>query len=194
LKDGIRRASVNNFGFGGSNAHAILEWHNSESCSQTNGAQVVDATLSPVRIYVLSAKDEQACRRMASNLRDYIKNANPIKEKSFLDSLAYTLGSRRSLLTWVTAFTADSVNSLLSTLDGNQILPERSRQEIRVGWVFTGQGAQWHAMGRQLIQAYPVFKDSILECDTYIKDMGAQWNIMGKPSQSQTSFPSKSGR
>jgi hypothetical protein len=35
-------------------------------------------------------------------------------------------------------------------------------------------------MGRELFDAYPVFKNAILECDCYIKEMGATWTIMGK--------------
>lgn len=141
---------------------------------------MVDAAPNPARIYVLSAKDEQACQRMISNLRDYIGGADSTEERSLLASLAYTLGSRRSVLPWTAVFAADSLNSILSALEGDQLRHRRSGKEIRVGWVFTGQGAQWHAMGRELFDAYPVFKDAILECDGYIKEMGAKWTIMGK--------------
>ncbi|TIC97276.1 Lovastatin diketide synthase mokB [Colletotrichum higginsianum] len=179
LKDGIRRASVNNFGFGGSNAHVILEWHNpdSQDQEQTNGSATVDAASGPARIYILSAKDEPASKRMISNLRNYIENADSTQERNLLASLAYTLGSRRSALPWKTVFAADSLDGILSSLDGGQNQPERSRKEIRVGWVFSGQGAQWHAMGRELFEAYPVFKTAIRECDSYIKEMGATWTI-----------------
>ncbi|KAH8745877.1 polyketide synthase [Hyaloscypha sp. PMI_1271] len=178
LKDGIRRASVNNFGFGGSNAHVILEGHNADSRNQTNGFAMADASLNRARIYVLSAKDEQACQRMILNLRDYIGDADSTEESSFLPSLAYTLGSRRSVLPWTAVFAADNLNSMLSTLEGDQLRPRRSGKEVRVGWVFTGQGAQWYAMGRELFDTYPVFKDAVLECDGYIKEMGAKWTIM----------------
>lgn len=36
--------------------------------------------------------------------------------------------------------------------------------------VFTGQGAKWYAMGRELIEAYPVFKEAIQEADKHIFD------------------------
>jgi acyl transferase domain-containing protein len=180
LKDGIRRASVNNFGFGGSNAHVILEGHNSDSRNQTNGFAMADASPNRARIYVLSAKDEQACQRMISNLRDYIGGADSTEGRSLLASLAYTLGSRRSVLPWTAVFAADNLNSILSTLEGDQLRPRRSGKEVRLGWVFTGQGAQWYAMGRELFDAYPVFKDAVLECDGYIKEMGAKWTTMGK--------------
>lgn len=35
-------------------------------------------------------------------------------------------------------------------------------------------------MGRELIEAYPVFKEALIECDGYIKGMGANWSIIGK--------------
>lgn len=108
LKDGTRRASINNFGFGGSNTHAILEWHDPATLTlpekvQVNGNGIheheeSDQSPQQRRIYVLSAKDEQACQRMISNLRDYIERADVADEGRFLASLAYTLGSRRSVL------------------------------------------------------------------------------------------------
>jgi acyl transferase domain-containing protein/NADPH:quinone reductase-like Zn-dependent oxidoreductase len=44
--------------------------------------------------------------------------------------------------------------------------------------VFTGQGAQWYAMGRELITTYPVFGASIKEADAILKDLGADWSLM----------------
>lgn len=117
---------------------------------------------------------------MMSNLRHHIQKSNLSDEAKFLASLAYTLGSRRSVLPWTVAFTADSVKSLLSALDSEDTSPTRSVPEIRMGWVFTGQGAQWHAMGRELFATFPVFREAILECDGYIEEMGASWTITGK--------------
>lgn len=204
-KEGIRRASVNNFGFGGSNAHAILEWHNpamlaSQSALQVNGRSHTmgtdsslngTATSDPFRIYLLSAKDEQACKRMASNLQGYIQSnvienagtgKNSSSKSDFLASLAYTLGSRRSLLPYTFGFSANSLKSVVSALA--TCSPVRTQGStpggVRLAWVFTGQGAQWPTMGRELFEQYPVFRDAILECDSAIRGMGAEWTIMGK--------------
>lgn len=185
LKDGTRCASVNNFGFGGSNAHAILEWHdpatvlNGNYCNGDEGQRLHGGT-KQARIYTLSAKDEQACQRMISNLRDYVSDYRGTDEQGFLDNLAYTLGSRRSILPWTASFAAKSLSDLVSALESDRLPPKKTGEKIRLGWVFTGQGAQWHAMGRELLEAFPVFKQAILSCDEYIKEMGCTWTIMGK--------------
>ena len=44
--------------------------------------------------------------------------------------------------------------------------------------VFTGQGAQWHAVGRELIMAYPPFKASLEEDEIYLKELGADWSLL----------------
>ncbi|KAK8010514.1 hypothetical protein PG990_009479 [Apiospora arundinis] len=187
--DGIKRASVNNFGYGGANAHAIMEdwpyhleaqngfqFHNGNS----NGGGEPYLPHGPrSRFFMLSAKDEQACRAMASNLKGYLKSASYKNEDQFLDDLAYTLCQRRTLFPWVSASAADSVSGLITALDNAGSQPRRaSGQPPRIGLVFTGQGAQWHAMGRELIDAYPTYKASILEADQYLREVGADWSLL----------------
>ena len=142
-----------------------------------NGEEI-HSVMTP-QIFLLSAKDEQACHRMASDLKGYLTNA-VLKEEDFLDSLAYTLGSRRSRFSWSAAYPAKTLSGLVDALDQGHFKPERQSESVRLGWVFTGQGAQWYAMGRELIATYPVFKAAILECDRYIKDMGSSWTLMGR--------------
>lgn len=185
LRNGTRRASIQNYGFGGSNAAAILECHDtSATCNgehlEVNG--IDDQHRKQTLLYVLSAKDEQAIRRMKSNLHDHIRAAkiDSNDERRFLANLAYTLGSRRSAFPWTVAFAADSLSTLASALDDSdgRFHPTKSDENVRLAWVFTGQGAQWHAMGRELITTFPVFRDSLLRCDGYIRELGASWNIM----------------
>ncbi|KAL2813950.1 hypothetical protein BDW59DRAFT_24526 [Aspergillus cavernicola] len=201
--NGVRRASVNNFGFGGANAHAILECATPSSSlngatnghangwltngqnghapanGHINGNGIETPAQDRARIFILSARDEQACERMAENLKDHLLNSPPLDADRSLDELAYTLGSRRSMLPWMAAYPATSWSSLIDALDAGRFKPVRSSEAApRLGFVFTGQGAQWYAMGRELLDAYPVFKAAISECDRYIKEMGAEWTIL----------------
>ncbi|PYH87097.1 polyketide synthase [Aspergillus uvarum CBS 121591] len=186
--DGARRASINNFGFGGANSHVIVErYEPPEEMPPTQAKGFfqlcelceyhVEAD-HPGRIYVLSAKDERTCQRMMSRLSDYLTNSKPTDERQFLANLAYTLASHRSSFRWKAACVAQNLASLASRLSNEGTRPRKSAAKVRLGWVFTGQGAQWFAMGRELIQAYPVFRQALLECDGYIKDMGANWSIL----------------
>ncbi|RDL31106.1 uncharacterized protein BP5553_09895 [Venustampulla echinocandica] len=202
--NGVRRASVNNFGYGGANAHVILEAndflptinsldnglkmrlpsavnglnsrHNLNGIDSRNGNETRDEPIS--RIFLLSAKDQNACETMAARLKDYVLNHHSIDETNFLDNLAYTLGSRRSVFNWAAAYPASTSSALANALISNRFKPTRSSDSTRIGFVFTGQGAQWYAMGRELINAYPVFKTVILQADACIKKLGSHWSIL----------------
>ena len=128
---------------------------------------------------MLSAKDEQAAKSMITNLRDHLKQLESQNEKLSLRSLAYTLGQRRSVFPWTAAFPARSVSKLLQATDAGQISRSHSSKPCRLGFVFTGQGAQWHAMGRELLGTYPVFQESIQQSERYLAELGASWSLVG---------------
>ena len=133
------------------------------------------------RAILLSAKDEQACHAMAHNLRDYLQIARPEDEDKFFGSLAYTLTQRRSRFSWVSAQSARNVPDLVKIIDSGKMKPSRTIDHVpRLGYVFTGQGAQWYAMGRELIDVYPAFKACLLEADGHLKELGATWSLMGE--------------
>lgn len=136
-------------------------------------------------LFILSAKDEDACRAMSINLGGYLKGREDnLKEEEFLDNLAYTLAQRRTVFPWITAVTANSTQELIDALEDKIHKPTRRQENLRLGFVFTGQGSQWYAMGRELIHTYPVFKDSILAADKHINSLGADWSIMSKSIES----------
>ncbi|KAJ6443692.1 Lovastatin diketide synthase LovF [Purpureocillium lavendulum] len=192
----IFRASVNNFGYGGSNAHVIMESHGppsqlgslADSRAVGNGINGHESVAQNYCLLILSAKDEQACKQMVLNLHDYLREQLKGGMASgdattLLQRLAYTLGQRRTLFPWVAVHPVLSVEgndeNILKALDSPRFRASRVRsRQPRIGMVFTGQGAQWHAMGRELIPAYPVFEASLLEADAYIKEFGADWSLM----------------
>ncbi|KAI8632693.1 polyketide synthase [Xylariaceae sp. FL1651] len=187
-KHTIRRASVNNFGFGGANAHAILERLDDGKAVKING---LNAEGSQAKVFFLSGKDKNSTREMASRLRDYLERRRDCAdEPKLLGSLAYTLGSRRSKFPWSIGLRAETLQELIDALGDKTLEPMRregNNNRVRLGWVFTGQGAQWYAMGRELIEAYPVFKSALVECDGYIREMGATWSIIEELSRDEPS-------
>lgn len=48
----------------------------------------------------------------------------------------------------------------------------------RIGMVFTGQGAQWHAVGRELLHAYPFFETVLKDAERHLKSLGAGWSLL----------------
>ena len=132
-----------------------------------------------MKIVVLSAKDEGATRAMIANLREYLSTRQDEQPVNFHD-LAYTLGQRRSTFPWSIALPAQTVSDLIDQLGDSRLKLNQALGRPRLGFVFTGQGAQWHAMGRELIKAYPVFEKSIHEAGRCLKDLGASWSLYGR--------------
>lgn len=187
----VLRASLNNFGFGGSNAHVILEGANSfvsHSNHLINGNYERDDSDSVVLI--LSARDEKACRCMVSDLKNYLQKRKLNEATDLMRNLTYTLGERRTLFSWVAAhlvhFRRNSLDGVIQALDSPKFTPVRTpSRRPRIGMVFTGQGAQWFAMGRELIDSYPVFKASLQEADRHLKAMGAEWSLLEELQRSE---------
>ncbi|KAJ5135703.1 Acyl transferase/acyl hydrolase/lysophospholipase [Penicillium bovifimosum] len=165
-------ASVNNFGFGGTNAHVILERgpRHEGDLSQNNDPLTR-------KLYVVSAYDKQAALQLGKSIGSYLDLHPPVFDDSLLGNLAYTLGERRSFLPWRLAASA-SVGQALTAALSNNAEPIRSSKEPTVGFVFTGQGAQWHGMGKELLSSYPIFQQTMEDVDVCLKKLGATFSII----------------
>lgn len=176
------RASVNNFGYGGTNAHIILELAPAPIPKPpTNGngnGNYADPNRS--RVYILSAKDSTAAKQMANRFAAHLRESITGRDLPIsLDDLAYTLSERRSAFHWMTAVRASNLEELCERLESPVTKALHSTRRPRLGFVFNGQGAQWYAMGRELIDAYPVFGSKISEADRILKEYGATWSLYG---------------
>lgn len=178
---GVKRASVNNFGYGGTNAHLIMESRDSWRPEST-ASLPMPGSKNKSGVLVLSAKSENACQDMVANLRQYLDDRKGTDNaERLLEDILYTLGQHRSIFPWVAAHRLTStagLDEVIKALDTPQLKPVRASRRPRIGMVFTGQGAQWHAMGRELITAYPIYKASLEEADLYLSQMGADWSLM----------------
>ncbi|KAJ4011786.1 hypothetical protein NW752_004187 [Fusarium irregulare] len=168
-----RRASVNSFGYGGTNGHVIIE----DAAIHTRRTRQDELrSADSWKVFRLSGKDEVTTKLMVSQLKEYLTTTHVSNNKVLLDRLAYTLDQRRSRFTWNTAVVGKTKAELISALDPAIVPLARSDSTPRLGFVFTGQGAQWHAMGRELIVSYPAFRESILQGELILKDLGCTWS------------------
>ncbi|AEO68274.1 polyketide synthase [Thermothielavioides terrestris NRRL 8126] len=168
------RVSVNSFGYGGTNAHAILE-RGPYLQQQQNSA----SSLAPSpRLFILSANSRASLTAMIQSHRDWVEQRDEVP----LADLSYTLCQRRSLLPWRFSCVAQDRDSLLEALGQGLASPPKERVPAKpdVLFIFTGQGAQWAGMGRELLQAAtpsPVFRDSIRASRDMLHSLGAAWDL-----------------
>jgi acyl transferase domain-containing protein len=182
---GKKYISINNFGFGGTNAHAVLEKAPPLPKPIPNGTterqfdRLGNQTGGFNRVYVLSANDKTSLEKQMQQLTVYLEQRPEVFQNSLLPNLAYTLGERRSVLSWKVAIPARASAELIPKLASSDITPSRSVKEPRIGFIFTGQGAQWHAMGRELLDTYPVFVKTMEKFDLCLAQMGSDFSVIG---------------
>lgn len=136
-------------------------------------------TKGPERVFLLSAFDEVSGNFQAKNLKRYLEDRLSFTDGNFLDDLAYTLATRRSRLGWKVAIYANSAASLIEKLGDPKLRFQKSTAEPELAFAFTGQGANWPAMGRELIKTYSTFAKSLIKAGTCLKAIGSDWNLLG---------------
>lgn len=149
----------------------------SNGSTGTNGTS--PPTSSPTRVFVLSAFDEKAVRTSAESLVTYLKKVQGNDEAYILDDMAYTLSERRTRFPFAAAVHASTTEELISVVTDGSFRGVRATKNAALGFVFTGQGAQWWAMGRELFGRFPVFSQSISAAGTHLKYLGADWDLRG---------------
>ncbi|KAJ2982270.1 hypothetical protein NQ176_g1494 [Zarea fungicola] len=181
----FKRASVNSFGYGGSNAHVIVEEpgvllpdlkNTSVSSYQAEAdlfADDNDLPLTQPHILLLSGNDETSLRANAKALRNHLTNPNV---KVSLEDLSYTLSERRSHHFNRGYLVTDKV----SFDEGALVVGKKSTSQPRVGFIFTGQGAQWPQMGKELLKAFPEARQTLTELDNYLQtsSIAPSWSLI----------------
>ena len=101
---------------------------------------------------------------------------NTAEETSYLADLAYTLAIRRSSLDWKSFAVARSITDM-QDLTRKLSKPLRSRVESKVGYIFTGQGAQFAGMSKELF-GFPTFLNSLRRSEMFLDDFGCRWSLL----------------
>ncbi|MCA9701825.1 MAG: type I polyketide synthase, partial [Myxococcales bacterium] len=143
-----RRAGVSAFGLSGTNAHAILEEAPPPSATPLPRRQP-----TPALPFILSARNDAALSELAQRLRQQLLHSPPASLADLADALLHSREQFPRRLCLV----ADSVDALTHTLANTNDASVSAFTNPRVAVMFTGQGAQRVAMGRELAVANPAF-------------------------------------
>lgn len=163
---GRRLAGVSSFGFSGTNAHVVVEEAPEAGREGKSGPE------RSLRILALSAKTEEALDRLADRYETFLGSA----PETPLADLCHTANTGRahfgSRMGIVAASTAELREKLRSRRSGkaNGVFRGNAPSPPGVAFLFTGQGAQFAGMGRELYDTQPTFREALLRCGELLKD------------------------
>ena len=149
----VRRAGISSFGFGGTNAHVIIE--EAPALERTSTEQ-----LNPreFELVTLSGESAEALKAQSDKLIKHLDKHPSI----VLHDLVYSLSTTRTHFARRLALAVKSKEDLLSKLSGSNSGIQRVFG--KTAFMFTGQGSQYAGMGWRLYELEPVFRDALDKC------------------------------
>lgn len=169
--EGRRLAGVSSFGFGGTNAHVVLEAPPAPAPRPT-----AHEPERPLHLLTLCAHGTDALRAMATRWHTHL-------EQSGIEpaDLCFSANTGRARLPERLALFAADRPSLAAALDdwlagrpGAWAAGTAKQTAPRIGFLFTGQGSQYVGMGRELYQTQPGFRRDMDECDALLQQETGQ--------------------
>ncbi|KAL8969458.1 MAG: hypothetical protein Q9183_001983 [Haloplaca sp. 2 TL-2023] len=163
--DRLERASVNSFGIGGTNAHVVLD----SALSFNAPIPISNPTTPNPQLLLFSANSQRSLQKLVENYRQVVDT-----EPGCISDLAYTLANHREHLPFRTFGVAIRGNL------GPVHIGGKSSPSPDVIMTFSGQGAQWPRMGRELLHSNATFLESIRRLDRYFDRAQAcksEWSI-----------------
>ncbi|KAJ5752415.1 hypothetical protein N7520_009332 [Penicillium odoratum] len=194
-EDRDERISINAFGVGGSNAHVIVESaagylashphaHAGANANNASTSQKPAVISNEPHLLLFSAKTARSLNDTVSNYRSFLAENTSMK----LLDISHTLANRREHFQRRTfAIAANDrfeVGAPASSKDG----PATSSSLVMV---FTGQGAAWPQVGRDLLRSNITFSSAIDCLGRHLKSLGANWSLreeLLKPTRTSRIF------
>lgn len=162
----LERVSVNSFGLGGTNAHAIID--SATSFIASAGPRIEEEA---AQLLLYSANTQQSLTTLIDNYKTFVEET-----ALSIPDIAYTLARGREHLPYRAFAIANGPSVGVASS-----ITKPGQQKPKIAMVFTGQGAQWPQMGGDLLKSNPTFQSSIRSLDKYLKDtLGVEapsWSI-----------------
>ncbi|MGW4800949.1 acyltransferase domain-containing protein, partial [Nonomuraea sp. NPDC004297] len=166
---GNATAGVSSFGFGGTNAHAVLSSAPPQQRPE-QGPEQGRAVQGDLHLFPISARSQAGLRRRAAALAALARDR--AGQTLWLAGAAAAAALRNDHDRYRAAVVASSAEELAAGMtaiaEGRDETAARARRPQRPTLVFPGQGAQWEGMGRQLADAVPAFRAAIRRCDAAV--------------------------
>ena len=168
-------AGVNGFGFGGANAHVVLESPPSE-CDSVPSSPLRN-TGDQIQTLLLSARSKSALQTSAQQLASALERA-----PANTADIGAELASHRSRFEHRVAVQGAGPDQLVRELRRFSQIGEVSESTMykrvadeapaQIGFIFSGQGPQWWGMGRSLLRQNPTFREALSEIQAELSRLG----------------------
>ncbi|WP_269084881.1 type I polyketide synthase [Terrimicrobium sacchariphilum] len=168
-------AAINSFGYGGTNAHVLLE-----SAPDRKAVPAADGG-SAVRVIPFSAQSDKALRDLAGKFAFLLGQPG----YGTLEDFAHTAAHRRSHLNFRGVALASSLETLRAQFiaastgeahDGLVTGAGSAEPGAGLVFVYTGMGPQWWGMGQELVKTQPIVEQTLDEIDAIFQPL-AGWSL-----------------
>jgi acyl transferase domain-containing protein/NADPH:quinone reductase-like Zn-dependent oxidoreductase/acyl carrier protein len=166
-----RYAGVNSFGFGGTNAHAVLA-----AAPHRNRATPLPQTMPPL---VISARTEASLRQLASSWSRTLAAMPDERTPVFVRAAARKRDHHSHRLVALGKDPASTAGMLAAFLDGVPVpgvITDIAVREDKLAFVFSGNGAQFPAMGQAALRTNAVFRAAVEEVDGLLQPV-LGWSV-----------------
>ncbi|KAI0438133.1 hypothetical protein F4803DRAFT_111938 [Xylaria telfairii] len=163
-----KRASVSSFGYGGTNGHVIVESVDNLLPFYKHGARKAKAeynhSTSRPLLLCLSAHDKPTLSRNAAALK-------AVASEYYAADLAHTLNLHRTKFSY-RGFTILREGKEEAAFRAEELqMGAVPKKKGGVGFIFTGQGAQWAGMGKVAMAEFPLFQETIERLDQVLSTL-----------------------
>ncbi len=178
------KVAVNSFGYGGSNAHVVLQSApapdspaakaNGQSLAALGNSKTVASVRDFPYLLPLSGRSRKAVDAMAGKVADTLRRG------ARLEDVLYTLSSKRARLSHRAIVKGANVEEIIVALETMKSEAE-SDQVVRgvepyqgnrkSVFVFTGMGPQWWGMGQELYREDRIYRTAVEEADAVFQSV-----------------------
>ena len=162
-----RIAGVSSFGISGTNAHVVVE----EAPARATTRADVER---PLHVITLSAKNDGALQESIAGWRDHLAahHATSLADSALTANVGRPRHSHRVALV---SSSVEQATNQLAALAGGELPAGAVRHQLgpddrlKIAFLFSGQGAQYEGMARELYDTAPTFRRTLDRCDELLR-------------------------